>query len=92
MKLTDLPAPVLKYWQSLSLQEQQEVLACLGQNRKPCVYVLKVPATINQTGKALAYLTKHGIKYEAKRVGEKIWFTFNQHEVRNEVLIGMNTI
>lgn len=92
MELKHLPDSLQKYWASLSYEEQRQVITCLGQNFKPQKYVLKVPATISGCGPALAYLTKHSIKYEAKVVGQKVHLIFDAHGVRNEVLIGMNTI
>lgn len=92
MNFKDLPTSVQIYWQSLAVAEQQSVLACLASNRKPVKYVLKVPAELNRIATALAYLSKHKIKYEAKKAGSKIHFIFDRCGLRNEVLIGMNTL
>jgi hypothetical protein len=90
MELRHLPDKVQKYWNSLSYDEQRQVLTCLGQNFKPLHYTLKVPATLTGCGPVIAYLTKYKIDYKAEKVGEKIHFVFDKHGLRNEVLIGMN--
>jgi hypothetical protein len=91
MELRHLPDKVQKYWNSLSYDEQRQVLTCLGQNFKPLHYTLKVPATLTGCGPVIAYLTKYKIDYKAEKHGEKIHFVFDKHGIRNEVLIGMNT-
>ena len=92
MDFNELPEKFREYWNFLTHEEQREVITCLGQNLKPLKFVLKVPATVNKCGPALAYLTKHKIPFEVKRVGQKIHFIFNKHGLRNDVLIGMNTL
>lgn len=92
MEFKHLPDSLQQYWSSLSYDEQRQVLTCLGQNFKPLKYILRVPATIPDTAKALRYLDKHKIPYEAKAVGKKVHFIFNAHGLRNEVLIGMNCL
>jgi hypothetical protein len=90
VELRHLPDKVQKYWNSLSYDEQRQVLTCLGQNFKPLHYTLKVPATLTGCGPVIAYLTKYKIDYKAEKHGEKIHFVFDKHGIRNEVLVGMN--
>lgn len=92
MDFNELPKAVQTYWNSLSVADQQVVLSCLAANRRPMKFVLKIPATVERTGNVLAYCHKHNIKFEAKRIGEKIHFIFDKHGIRNEVFIGMHTL
>jgi hypothetical protein len=94
MRLEELPESFQKYWQNCSHEQQREVITCLGQSLKALKYVLKVP--IEGKGErvllAVHYLSTHKVEYEAKKIGSKIHFIFDKLGVRNEVLVGMNTL
>lgn len=92
INFNDLPDGFKKLWEGLERDGQRDLITCLGENMKQLDYHLRMSADVNKVGRTLLYIEKHDIPYQVKRRGRHVVFTFKGQDVRNQVLIGRNTI
>jgi len=83
---------IISYFNSLPYKKQRVLLTKLCANVKEVPFYISFPLDINgckKMSKVVIYCKKHDIIFESKKVNErKIIFAFENHSVRNEVLIG----
>ena len=92
MDFKDLPKSFRDSWEKMSYKEQTALIACLSLNKKQQKYAIKAKAEIGVVAPILHYISKHKIPHEVTRRGKHVVFYFEGMELRNQVLIGKNTI
>jgi hypothetical protein len=92
MKFSQLPQSLRDTWESMTLDEQTAFVSCLARNKKKARYSIKAKAEVNVVAPIIHYIGKHKIPHEVIRKGKHVVFYFDGLQVRNQVLIGKNTI
>lgn len=92
MKYSELPQEFRDTWEKMSYKQQTELIACLSNNKKQAKYAIKAKAEVNVVAPIVHYIGKHSIPHEVVRKGKHVVFYFEGMELRNQVLIGKNTI
>ena len=87
-----LPAEFVDLWEGLDHAGQRELLTNLGSNLKPLKYVIRCPLDPASLSRIALYCMRYKIKYTVKQTKKYVKFIFDDKGVRNDVLIGMNTI